>query len=73
MLKKLYLQITFVFAMSMLFVSQSFAALPAAVGTAFTSLETDIASLEGLIWSVVILITFALILIRVFKRFANKA
>jgi len=55
------------------FTEVAFAALPAGAATAFTSLETDVLDLVDLAWPVVISITVAFILLRMFKRAANSA
>jgi hypothetical protein len=60
--------------MGMMFASvASHAALPAAVGTAFTDLLTDINSLIDLAWTVVVPVTIAFIIIGMFKRAAYSA
>ncbi len=50
----------------------SFAALPPAIATAMTNLETDGLALFDLIWPVVIVLTGALVLMKLFKRGASK-
>lgn len=49
------------------------AALPVAVGTAFTDLLADIQSLIDLAWTVVVPVTIAFIIIGMFKRSAYSA
>ena len=51
---------------------QAHAALPAEVGTAFTSLQTDADALLALAWPVITAIVVGFILIKLFKRAANK-
>lgn len=51
---------------------QAHAALPASVSTAFSTLETDAGSLIDLVWPVVITVTVGFVLIKLFKRGANK-
>lgn len=57
---------------SLLAGSLAHAAIPAAISTAFTDLQADATSLEGYVWPVIIFVTFALIVIKLFKRFSNK-
>jgi len=49
------------------------AALPAAVATAFTDLQTDALDLVDLAWTAVVPITIAFIILRMFKRAASSA
>jgi hypothetical protein len=51
----------------------SHAALPVAVGTAFTDLLADINSLIDLAWTVVVPVTIAFIILGMFKRAAYSA
>jgi hypothetical protein len=55
------------------FIPASFAALPAAAVTGLTTLQTDVLDLVDEIWPVMVAITVAFILLRVFKRGANSA
>lgn len=48
------------------------AALPAAVTTAFTDLQTDALALIDLAWPVVVAVTVGFILIGLFRRAANQ-
>ena len=50
----------------------SFAALPTAIGTSLTAVETDGLALVDLVWPVVISLFGATLLIKLFKRFASK-
>jgi len=49
------------------------AELPAPVAAAFTTIETNFTDLETAGWPVVATITGGLILIKLFKKFANRA
>jgi hypothetical protein len=49
------------------------AALPVAATTAFSDVQTDGLALIDLAWPVVIAITSAFIIIKLFKKAANKA
>ena len=71
-LKSLWLSICAALAFSMVMVGTAAAALPAAVGTAITALEVDGLALFDLIWPVVISLTAAVILMKIFKRGASK-
>lgn len=51
---------------------QAQAALPTAVGDAFTLLETDAESLINLAWPVIAAVVVAFILVKLFKRGASK-
>jgi len=53
-------------------VATSEAALNAAVGTAFTTLQTDILALIDMVWPVMIAVTVAFIILRLFPRAANS-
>jgi hypothetical protein len=55
------------------FIPASYAALPAAATAGLTTLETDVLALVDAIWPVMVAITVAFILLRVFKRGANSA
>jgi len=48
-------------------------ALPAAVATGFTTLLTDVQDLINLAWTVVVPITIAFIILRMFKKAAASA
>jgi hypothetical protein len=54
-------------------VQSASAALPAAATTAFAEVQTDGLALIDLAWPVVIAITSAFIIIKLFKKAANKA
>lgn len=49
------------------------AALNAAVGPAFTSLQSDVLALVDMVWPVLIAVTVAFIILRLFPKAANKA
>jgi hypothetical protein len=49
------------------------AAIPAAANTAFTDLIADVASMETLIWSLLVPVTLVFMVIKLFKRGTNKA
>ncbi|WP_374089753.1 major coat protein [Methylomicrobium lacus] len=61
------------FALMFGFIPASFAALPSAATTGLTTLQTDVLDLVDAIWPVMVAITVAFILLRVFKRGANSA
>lgn len=69
-MKKLYMMILgfMVFAVS----SVASAALPAAIATELTSVQTDGLALADLVWPVVITLFGAILLMKLFKRFASK-
>lgn len=48
------------------------AALPAGATTAFTEIQTDALALVDLAWPAVIAVTIAFILLKLFKKSANK-
>jgi hypothetical protein len=52
--------------------SVAFAALPAGATSGFTQIQTDSLELLDLAWPVVIAITTGFILLRMFKKAANK-
>ncbi len=54
------------------FASVSLAAVPAAVGTGLTQLETDGLAVIDLVWPIVITLVGAMILIKLFKRASSK-
>jgi hypothetical protein len=56
----------------MLASSSAFSALPAAVGTAFTALQTDAMALIDLAWTVVVPVTIAFVILRMFRRAASS-
>lgn len=60
-------------ALAMGLVSPSFAALPTAASTAFTTIQTDILALVDLAWPLMIAVTIAFIIMRLFKKSANAA
>lgn len=51
----------------------SFAALPTAAATAFTTLSDDVLDLVDLAWTAAVPITVAFIILRMFKRAASSA
>ncbi|MEC4749809.1 major coat protein [Methylomicrobium sp. Wu6] len=61
------------FALMFGFIPASFAALPAAATAGLTTLQADVLDLVDAIWPVMVAITVAFILLRVFKRGANSA
>lgn len=48
------------------------AALPAAIGTELTTIQTDGLALADLVWPVVIALVGAVVMFKLFKRFASK-
>lgn len=52
--------------------SSAFAELPAAVGTGITGVQTDALALQALIWVPLIAITAGFVMMKIFKRGANK-
>ena len=48
------------------------AALPAAVGTSITSMQTDSLALADLVWPPLIALTAVAIVMKMFKRFSSK-
>jgi len=61
-----------VFLAFSVFASSAFAALPAAVTGAFTTVQSDAADLADMVWPAVIAIFGSLVLFKLFKRFGNK-
>jgi hypothetical protein len=55
------------------FMTPSYAAIPDAATAGLTQLQTDVLAMVDLIWPVMVAITVAFILLRVFKRGANSA
>jgi hypothetical protein len=49
------------------------AALNAAIAPAFTTLQADVLELVDMIWPVLIAVTIAFIILRLFPKAANKA
>lgn len=49
------------------------AALNPAIGPAFTGLQTDVLGLVDMVWPVLIAVTIAFIILRLFPKAANKA
>ena len=68
-MKNLKIAIASMFA---LFTVQANAALPAEVGTAFTTMQTDVEALLALAWPVIAAITIGFLLIKFFKKASNK-
>lgn len=62
-----------VVGVSMLSAGAAHAELPAPVAAAFTAIEGNFTSMETLAWPVVATITGGFILVKLFKKFANKA
>lgn len=60
-------------SVGLLAISSANAAVPAVVGTEITSMQTDALALVDLIWPLVVAITGAIFLIKIFKRGAAKA
>lgn len=52
--------------------SSAFAELPAAVATGITEVQTDGLALQALIWAPLIAITAGFVVMKLFKRGANK-
>jgi len=68
--------ISFLAAVSILLgfsIGSAEAALNAAVGPAFTQLQTDVLALVDMVWPVLIAVTVAFIILRLFPKAANKA
>lgn len=59
-------------ALALLVGNQAMAALPAEIGTGLTAMQTDAEALVALVWPVVIGITGAFLLFKIFKRGASK-
>ena len=51
----------------------SFAAIPAAADTAITGLVTDATAMTARAWDIVVPVTSAFVMLKMFKRAANKA
>lgn len=68
MFKKLF-AIVALFAAS---AGSAMAALPAAIGTELTTIQTDGLALADLVWPVVIALVGAVVMFKLFKRFASK-
>lgn len=58
---------------SLMAVAMSAHALPAEVTSAFTQISTDYADLSELAWPVAVAVTGGFVLLKLFKKFANKA
>jgi hypothetical protein len=54
------------------FATSAHAALPAALDTELTNIQTDALALADKVWPVVIVVTGAAVLLKLFKRFVNK-
>lgn len=67
--QKLFLS---VLGLLMLGVTAANAAIPAIVGTTLTSVQTDGLAMIDLVWPVMITLFGAILLIKIFKRAANK-
>lgn len=52
--------------------SASHAALPTGIGTGITGIQTDMLALVDLVWPAVIAGVAAVVILKLFKRFANK-
>ena len=61
-----------IFTVALASITNALAAVPAAVGTALTALETDGLAMADLVWPIVISLFSAVMLFKLFKRFANK-
>jgi len=64
--------ITMSAAGAVLSVTSAHAALPAAIATELTAIQTDGLALADLVWPVVIALFGALVLFKLFKRFGSK-
>ncbi|TPQ24992.1 major coat protein [Methylomonas koyamae] len=62
-----------VFSLALGVVPFTEAALPTAAATAFTTIQTDILALVDLAWPLMIAVTIAFIIMRLFKKSANAA
>lgn len=62
-----------ILALSLGLTSFANAALPAAVGTAFTTIQSQALELVDMVWNPLIAITVAFIILRLFPKAANKA
>jgi hypothetical protein len=68
--------LSFIAAFAALFgfsIAPAQAALNAAIAPAFTTLQADVLELVDMIWPVLIAVTIAFIILRLFPKAANKA
>jgi len=61
------------FSLFAFFAIPAHAALNAGISTAFTGLQTDALDLVDMVWPVLIAVTMAFIILRLFPKAANKA
>lgn len=59
-------------ALAAAFVGPVHAALPAGISSGLTGIQADLASLVDLVWPVVIAAVAAIVILKLFKRFASK-
>jgi hypothetical protein len=59
-------------ALAALSVGHVHAALPAGISTGLTGIQTDLSALVDLVWPVVIASVAAIVIFKLFKRFASK-
>lgn len=71
-MKKLAQKIGIAGALVVGVVGSAYAELPAAVATGITTVETDGLALQALIWGPLIAITAGFVVMKLFKRGANK-
>ncbi|GEM_PF-838457 len=62
-----------VVALMGLSIAPAHAALNPAIAPAFTGLQTDVLALVDMVWPVLIAVTVAFIILRLFPKAANKA
>lgn len=62
----------FIAPFSILSVQSANAALPAGISTGLTGIQADMSALVNLVWPAVIAGVAAVIIVKLFKRFANK-
>ena len=55
-----------------MFVGPVHAALPAGISTGLTGIQSDLTALVDLVWPVVIASVAAIVIFKLFKRFASK-
>lgn len=59
-------------ALAAAFVGPVHAALPPGISSGLTGIQADLASLVDLVWPVVIAAVAAIVILKLFKRFASK-
>lgn len=72
-MKKIFKKIGLIAVSFLASIGLANAALPASATAAFTTLETDTLAMVDLAWPVMVAITVAFILLRVFKRAASSS